>query len=437
MQISRRTFLKGLGASAALSSLHVLGSATRAAAAAGPGGPILVLVNLAGGNDLLNTFVPLDDAGAPQRTLYHQLRPHLALPLDVLGPTVLGADPVLGTGLALHPALLDLKSLYDQGRLACVLGAGLAGNSLSHFEAEKAWFFGTPQILTTQTGWLGRHLDVSDDGLPHAVSFGGLVTPVFAADTAPALGVRSVAGFEFPDDPWWRWRDASARSAALDAILSESRAGLLQAVASGGQTLLDQIDFLEAVETTGWGSALEAEGWGPGRDLREIASLLRHDDLNPGATSGFCLYHLRIGGYDTHSRQGTLDTTEGHPRLMADLGRWLAGFQQDLDALGVADRVLTVVYSEFGRRPNQNANGTSAGTDHGTAGAMMLLGNRAVGGLHGAMPRLDQLDPSGNLTVTTDFRDVYASLIDDFLGGDHTAVLPGAPFAPLPLIHPA
>jgi uncharacterized protein (DUF1501 family) len=199
---------------------------------------------------------------------------------------------------------------------------------------------------------------------------------------------------------------------------------------------MDQIEFLETVETTGWGSTLEDDGWGPGRDLREVASLLRYDELNPGAPSGFCLYHVRMGGYDTHSRQGTLDTDAGHPRLLANFSRWLHGFQQDLDALGVADRVLTLVYSEFGRRPMQNANGNSAGTDHGTAGAMLLMGNRAAGGMHGTMPRLDQLDGHDNMLVTTDFRSVYAALIDDYLGGDHTAVLPGAPFPTLPVVQP-
>ena len=100
----------------------------------------------------------------------------------------------------------------------------------------------------------------------------------------------------------------------------------------------------------------------------------------------------------------------------------------------MSDRVLTLVYSEFGRRAAQNASGLDAGTDHGMGGGMLLLGDRVVGGMHGQLPRLDQLDATGSLAVTTDFRTVYAALIDDFLGGDHGAVLPGAPFAKLPVI---
>lgn len=434
MRITRRSFLKGATASALLSGTHVLGLASRAWAAGGAGSPVLVLVNLAGGNDLLNTVVPLDNVGAPQRTRYQQLRPDLAVPLSSLGTMTIDPDPVLGTGLALHPSLTGLKQLYAEGRVAVVLGAGISGNSLSHFEAEKAWFFGRPDVLVETTGWIGRQLDLTADGLPHAVSFGGQVSPVFEAELADALGLRSVDGFALPDDPWWEWHDGAARGAALRDILAEDRIGMPERVARSGRILVDQADFLSDVATTGWGSQLDAEAFGPGAALREIASLLRHDALNPGSPSGFGFYHLRIPGYDTHSRQGVLGTSGAHPRLLSDLSRWLLGFQQDLDAIGVSDRVVTVVYSEFGRRAAQNANGNDAGTDHGAGGGMLLLGDRVVGGVHGRMPRLDQLDATGSLAVTTDFRTVYAALIDDFLGGNHTLVLPGAPFVKLPVI---
>ena len=331
MPITRRGFLKGATASAVLSGAHVLGLASRASAEEGAGGPVLVLVNLAGGNDLLNTVVPLDDVGAPQRTRYQQLRPDLAVPLSSLGGMTVDSDPVLGTGLALHPSLTGLKQLYGEGRVALVLGAGIAGGSLSHFEAEKVWFFGRPDVLTDDTGWVGRQLDLVPDGLPHAVSFGGVVSPVFESDLADALGVGSIASFGLPG--------GSARTDALRDLLAEARSGVSERVARSGRILIDQAEFLPSVASTGWGSRLEAEESGPGRALREIASLLRHDLLHPGAASGFGFYHVRIAGYDTHSRQGVLDTTRGHPQLLFDLSRWLHGFQQDLDAIGAADRV--------------------------------------------------------------------------------------------------
>ncbi len=433
MRISRRSFLKGATASAVLAGTHVLGFASRAGAAA-IDAPILVLVNLAGGNDLLNTVIPLDDVGAPQRSRYQALRPDLAIPLASLGGLSIDVDPLLGTGLALHPSLGGLHSLYGQGRLAVVLGAGIAGNSLSHFEAEKAWFFGRPDVLTDTTGWIGRQLDLAADGLPHAVSFGSAVNPTFGGLVADSLGVSSIDRFELPDDPLWQWRDGAERGAALRAILDEARLGTPETVARSGRLLLDQADFISGVETSGWGSQLEADAWGLGSEFREVASIVRHDVLNPGAASGFGFYHVRLGGFDTHSRQGTLDESGGQPQLFAQLSRCLSGFQQDLAAIGVADRVVTLVYSEFGRRAAQNSSGSDAGTDHGAGGVMLLLGNRVVGGVHGAMPRLDQLDATGNLAVTTDFRTVYAAVIDDLLGGDHAAILPGAPFAKLPVI---
>jgi len=430
MRFSRRSFLKG---ATALAGAHVLGFASRAAAVS-PDAPILVLVNLAGGNDLLNTVIPLDDVGAPQRSLYQTLRPDLAVPLGSLANLSIDPDPMRGTGLALHPALAGLHALYGQGRLAVVLGAGLPGSSLSHFVAEKVWFFGRPDVLVSPTGWIGRQLDQAADGTPHAVSFGGEVSPTLHAAQADALGIESVEDFELPDDPVWEWRDGLERGAALRALLSSPRSGLGALVARSGRLVVDQAEFLSSIETSGWGSQLEEESWGFGRELREVASLIRHDLLNPAAASGFRFYHLRLAGFDTHSRQGVLDTSAGHPMMLSMLSRGLAGFQHDLDAIGASGRVVTLVYSEFGRRVEQSAQGNDAGSDHGAAGGMFLLGDRVVGGVHGALPRLDQLDATGNLGVTTDFRRVYAAVIDDLLAGDHTTVLPGAPFAKLPVI---
>ncbi len=433
MRLSRRSFLKGATASAVLAGAHVLGWASRAAAAAGAG-RILVLVNLAGGNDALNTVIPLDDAGAPQRSLYEALRQDLAVPLSALAGLSLGPAPGLGTGLALHPSLAGLHPLYQQGRLAVVLGAGLAGSSLSHFEAEKTWFLGRPDVLVDPTGWVGRQLDPQPDGPPRAVSFGGQVSPALQSAQAAALGLVSLDRFELPDDPVWEWRDGLERGEALRALLAEPRAGSADTAARAGRMLVEQAERLAAVEASGWGSQLEPESWGLGRELRDVASILRHDLLNPGAASGFSFYHLRLGGFDTHARQGATDPAFGQPMLLSQLSRCLLGFQQDLDAIGASGQVVTLLYSEFGRRVAQNARGRDAGSDHGAAGALFLLGDAVAGGVYGAMPRLDQLDANGNLAVTTDFRTVYATLIDDWLGGDHRAVLPGAPFAKLPLI---
>jgi uncharacterized protein (DUF1501 family) len=433
MRLSRRSFLKGAAASAVLANTHVLGLASRAAAAE-PGSRVLVLVNLAGGNDFLNTVIPRDDVGAPQRTTYEAARPDLAVPLSALAGHSIGTAPGLGTGLALHPSLAGLHALYRQGRLAVVLGAGFVGSSLSHAEAERAWFVGRPDVVADPTGWIGRQLERNAGADPRAVSLGGEVSPALLSQRAEALGVLSVEAFALPDDPVWQWRDGLERGEALRALLADPRSGIAESIARSGRLLIEEAEYLDGVEARGWGSALEEETWGLGRDLRDVSSLVRHDLLHPGAASGFDVYHVRISGFDTHSRQGMNDPAWGQPYRLAELSRGLLGFQRDLDAIGASDRVVTVVYSEFGRRVAQSGKGQSAGTDHGAAGGMFLLGDPVVGGVHGVMPRLDQTDPTGNLLVTTDVRRVYASLIDDWLGGDHSAVLAGAPFEKLPLI---
>ena len=233
MRLSRRSFLKGATASAVLAGSHVLGFSSRALAATGPDAPILVLVNLAGGIDLLGTVIPLDDVGGPQRSRYEALRPDLVVPLPSLASLSIDADPVLGTGLALHPSLAGLHALYGEGRLALVLGAGLAGSSLSHFEAEKTWFFGRPDVVVDVVlssgaqaralmdvfrGVAARQLDQSADGQPHAVSFGGQVSPTFNAELATALGVVTIDRFELPDDKLFQWRDGAERGAELRVI---------------------------------------------------------------------------------------------------------------------------------------------------------------------------------------------------------------------------
>jgi uncharacterized protein (DUF1501 family) len=433
MPISRRSFLKGATATALLAGGHVLGLASRAAAAGAPA-RTLVLVNLAGGNDILNTIVPLDDVGAPQRTLYESLRPDLAVPLASLAGLSIDRAPGLGTGLALHPSLAELHALYQQGRVAVVLGAGIADSSLSHFEAEKAWFFGRPDVREGATGWVGRRLDQSAGGAPQALSFGGAVSPTLQAAVADVLGVSSIDGFALPDDAIREWRDGVERGVALRALLAEPRGGITETVARAGRLVIDQSEYFAGVETRGWGSQLEAETFGVGRELREIASILRHDALAPAAASALRFFHVRVNGFDTHSRQGSVDPSFGHAKLLGQLSRSLSGFQRDLDAMDVSGQVLTLVYSEFGRRVAQNATGRDAGCDHGAAGGMLLLGDPVAGGVYGGMPRLDALDANGNLAVSTDFRSVYASVIDDWLGASHATLLPGAPFAKLPLL---
>jgi uncharacterized protein (DUF1501 family) len=415
---------------------HVLALPSRPARATQAGGPVLVLVYLEGGNDFLNTVIPLD---ARQRALYERLRPDLAIPRGLLRATEIDRDPVGATRLALHPSCAPLSRLYAQGRLAVVLGAGLSGSSLSHFEAEKAWFEGRDRGIDARTGWLGRHLD--DRGIDlesRAVSFGPEVSPALSGRSGEALGLSGDDPFEWPDDPRAWYRDGATRQATLAAILegSPSDGSMLARAGQAGSSALRSVEQLGRVSTRDWGSRNVDDESELAVALRHVASILRHDRQNPGERLGLGFFHVRQPGFDTHSNQGSLSDREHptHPALLEELSGALHAFQQDLDAIGEAERVVTVVYSEFGRRPAQNGPGPSAGTDHGTAGGMFLMGSRVAGGVHGSLPALDRLDVEGNLHVTTDFRHVYAAIIDDWLGGDHTRVLPEGPFRPLPLI---
>jgi uncharacterized protein (DUF1501 family) len=433
MKLTRRRFVQGASAGSLLASTHVLAFAARTARAAGIGAPILVLVNLRGGNDSLNTVIPLDNVGAPQRSEYDSLRPTLGIAPGQLAATEIAPDPILGTGMAFHPLLDELWTLYDEGKVAVINGIGMVGNSLSHFEAERVWYNGDGSPLAT-TGWIGRHQDQEfGDGQVRAISFSSSVNQTLAAEVNMGIGVRDLDRFTLPDDGERRYRDVDARKAAWATIFGEDRgASLAGGVAGSGDNLVQMSDLLSSIEVSGWGSNNENENFGLGEDLRQVASILRHDEVNPGSATGFCFFHCGTGGFDTHSRQGSLDPNAGHGRLMDRLSRTLFNFQRDVEGLGVADRVVTVCYSEFGRRVFQNANGNNAGTDHGLGGIAFAIGTGVNGGHYGGCGDLRAVT-RGNLDVMVDFRSLYAALIEDWLGGSQS-VLPGAPYTKLPII---
>ncbi len=436
MRIDRRQFLKGASASAFLAGGNVLSLAARRANAFTANGRAVVLINLSGGNDYLNTVIPLDDTGANNRSVYQSVRPDLAVPLSSLSATEIGPCPVLGTRLALHPQMSGLATLYGEGKLAVVNGAGYQDSSLSHFEAEVVWWAGNPS--PQGTGWIGRYLDGLPMDVTHALSFGGEVNPTFIAIAADALGVREVARFGLPDDG--DFSDLDNRRPAWETIYGDPRdpAAMAARVARSGSNLIDKSALFETIEVEGWGSANEGGASDLAFQMMQVASVLRHDNLNAGSPdqqTGLSFFHAQIGGFDTHSEQGREDPAAWHPSLMRWVSEAMTGFQRDLEALGIADRVVTVSYSEFGRRIEQNDSGNTAGTDHGTTNVMFVMGDSTVlnGGTHGQYPDLADPDDNDNMKVHTDFRRVYASVIDQWLGGDHTALLPGGPFAALPL----
>ena len=430
MRVSRRQLLKGAGSAALVASAHVLAWPRRARAAL-PEDPIVLLVQLQGGNDALNTVVPVNNVGIPQRSLYDFYRPDLSISPNELSATLIGVDPAVGTSLAFHPVMTDFKALYDAGHLAVVNGVGFPGAPLSHARASAVWFAGDPAGFAG-TGWLGRYSDAEFLAADTpALSLAGAPVPMFAGAHANALAARTLRGFALPDDPLFP--DLAARGPAWAAELAPD-AGDSPFVAQlrrQGADVLSKEPILGAVELSGWGSQLEAEPTPFHAALHEIASLLRYDLLFPDAASGIALFHVTQPGYDTHSLQGAAEPEGRHAQRLAQLGDALAKFYADLVALGIQNRVLVLTYSEFGRRPRQSGSGEEAGTDHGAPGTLFALGGAVVGGTYGALPGLDALDAVGNAAFTVDFRRVYATVIDRFLGADHNDFLPGAPFLPI------
>jgi uncharacterized protein (DUF1501 family) len=394
LDLSRRRFLQGsaaIGAGTALGACSSSGDPeaepdVTATAPAGPaaatasGDGTLVIVTLYGGNDALNTVVPIADEG------YARQRGALALAPDAVHP--------LSDGFALHPALGRTATLWDDGRLAVVHGVGFSGLDRSHFHCMDVW----QAAGEDTTGWLGRWLDLADDD-PLAAVVVGRQLPLLARGRQHAAAVVPAGPFTLPGDAALRGNlttlTAVADRPALQALVARSGADLLH--------VADRVGPLVAGSTDD--DSLAA-------GLATVATLIEAD--LPTRT-----YAVDLGGFDTHA--GQLPT---HDALLGELDAALGDFLER-----VGGRPVTVlVYSEFGRRVVPNA---SAGTDHGAGGTVLLAGH-VRGGHHGEPPALDRL-VDGDLATTTDFRAVYGGLLEGVLGTASGDVLTDAP-TPLVLV---
>lgn len=430
IRISRRQFLTGTAATAAALGMPnpfqraILGARTAIAA---PPDAIFVLVQLEGGNDGLNTVIPIDDApGFAQRTLYESARPSIGIAVSDLLDTEIGADPVKGNRLALHPSLAPLHDLYTGGNLAVINGVAYPNQNLSHFRSEDIWMSANP-TGNAQYGWLGRYLDsVFTPSDLKAVDFDSTLSPAFFSVDSNVLAVSALSEFVLVDDPLYP--DLAAKKAALQAAYAEEAlqaTGMQLSVGTSGSVLLGALDDYAAVDTS-WSSNLNGKPGRFARRLKDISSILRNDVLG-GNPLGARFFHVRQGGYDTHSNQGAL--TGRQADLFDDLGIALKAFYDDTVDLGISNKVVVLTFSEFGRRVAQNGGG---GTDHGEASVLFAIGDAVVGGVYGTVPALNDLN-KGNLKVHTDFRQVYATVIDKWLAtpGAHVPLLPGAPFSTL------
>jgi uncharacterized protein (DUF1501 family) len=382
MRLDRRRFLLGTVAAGGVLAFHRW---LRAEDAPGATRRTVVLLHLAGGNDGLNTVVPHADP------IYRRLRPTIGLAPDGVVR--------LADGLALHPSLAPLEPLLSRGTLVVVNGVGYPRPDFSHFRATEIWHTAEPDSAP-RFGWLGRSFDARAGAPLKGVALAKELPLCLHSEAPASATVTDFARFRLPDG---LSSVASLYESAGDA------AGPRGEVGRAGRRALDTARVIASL------SPAEAPyPQGPlGEDLKRVEALLAADlDLEAIA--------LSFGGFDTHAnQQGT------HAQLLATLARCLVVFQGRLEQRGLARRTVVLVFSEFGRRPEENASG---GTDHGSAGPVFVMGAGLRGGLLGAPPSLADLD-EGNLRFTTDFRRVYASLLAGALDLDPAPFL--GDFAPL------
>ncbi len=407
--LSRRNFIRGtaLVSIGTVASPLLKGSlafaAQNPAYVAASNGKVLVLVQLAGGNDGLNTLIPVGDSA------YRSARKALGVPDESALP--------LESGFGLHPNLTGLKGLWDAGKFAAVRGVGYPGQDYSHFKSMAIWQAGDPG-LSFQYGWLGRTLEELESQ-QHDPFLGfnvGTSTPAeMRSASVPIPSVRNAADYAFKVR--MKAGDGSdPRSATLLKLYEQ-----YPSASPYGVLLETTVD-----------SAVESS-----KQLAEAAQLYKPAVEYPKTSfaSGLSLLaevivgglgmrvgHITLGGFDTHSSQAT-----DHPRLMQELDQGLTAFYNDLAAQGKAQDVLVLTWSEFGRRVQENASG---GTDHGAASVLFALGDGVRRGLYGDPPDLKKLVDNGNVPFTTDFRRVYATVIERWLGAPSEPLL-GARWDPL------
>ena len=383
--MKRRDFLSTLGAATVAAIAPVSAFAQRGAERYAN---LLVLVELKGGNDGLNTVVPYADPG------YSALRPRLAVPRD----QVLQLDQQTG----FHPALEPLMAPWKSRELAVVQGVGYPDANLSHFRSIDIWDTASNSNEYLTDGWLARAFAV----VPAPATFATDAVVVGGAEMGPLRGgVRAIA-LANPEQFLRQARYAApagqARNAALHHILRVEE-NIAQAAArlNGNHTF-----------------ATEFPAHPFGNAVRTAAQLVAGE-------AGVAAIKVALGGFDTHSGQ-----PGRHAQLLKVLAEGLAALKSALVELGRWDSTLIMTYSEFGRRPRENL---SNGTDHGTASAHIILGGRVKGGLYGLPPALSRLDGNGNLPFAVDFRDLYATVLERWWGVDSAGALKGR-FAPLDVV---
>jgi uncharacterized protein (DUF1501 family) len=359
---------------------------------------ILVVIELSGGNDGLNTVVPFGHAA------YYTARPKLGIAeRDVIK---------VADGFGFHPSMVGFERLYKDGRLAVIHGCGYDHPSLSHFSSMGFWHTGVPNG-GEPLGWLGRLADATYPAASKNV--------IVNLGNSQSLAVRSREHSPLVfDDPGRFRRDGTDEEKHALAMLSAPRTTsntTLEFLASTAKNATESSDFVRRASSSYRTPVDYGQGGGLAGNLQRVAALI-------AAEMPTRLYYVTYQGnsFDTHVQQADL-----HTRLLMYTADAVRGFIDDVSRLGRGDDVAVMIFTEFGRRVEENG---SLGTDHGTATPMFLVGKGVRGGFYGQHPSLTDLD-DGNMKMTTDFRRVYATAIKEWLGYDQTQAVLKGPFAPM------
>ncbi|HEY7544745.1 MAG TPA: DUF1501 domain-containing protein [Blastocatellia bacterium] len=405
MPVTRREFIKrSMGAVSVAALMPGLSLTGRAQ---GADRRIFVVIQCIGGNDGLNTVVPYAN---PR---YRTLRPTLGLKETDLKddrnrPTMISND------FALHPSLGEIKDFYDAGRVAILLGVGYPKPNQSHFDSMDIWH--TANVENGRgTGWLGRYADLAladETGLVALSSTFTLPRTLRAARAViPSISLGAFPTYDISTDPNF----ASERDARVGLLMAANsrqfpESSFIGEVARNGSGALEKVEKIKAANTNYTSTVAYPENNVLAAGLKMVARVATT------ATESM-LFYVTIADFDHHARQA--DT---HAALLRQFSLAVKAFYDDMQQHALADKVLLMQWSEFGRRPNENG---SEGTDHGAASMMFVIGDPVAGGLYGEHPSLEamDIDEAGNLKFTVDFRAVYATVLDRWLGVDHREVL--------------
>jgi len=408
MPVTRRDFIRG-GVVAFTVSVTAPAFLNDIARAQGARSRSLVVLYLGGGNDALNTVVRYQDP------FYYSRRPTIAIPAGQV--LQIGSDSS-GRSLGLHPRLTGLRSIFNEGRLAIIQRTGYQNSSRSHFQGFDIWGTANPS-LPTSTGWLGRYLETVPKESLAGWSTTREVPRALRSREVSVPGIADARTYIFAS-PNNATEAVTERAAAVriasHVAVDRPHLAFVNGSATGAFETLDRVASVAAYPGT-----VTYPNNGFALALRTVAgSIVRG--------TGTRVYWVQTGGYDTHASQG-VQGGGAYTALMGTFNDGVSAFYNDLRNQGLLSDTLVLQFSEFGRRISENG---SAGTDHGAAAVMMAMGGGVRGGIYGTAGSLNPeagnptLENNGNdVRHETDFRSVYAKVLDNWLGANSTAILEG------------